>query len=359
VTKRTAMVCAVAAATAAIGSVAAGPPGDARPGEQPAGEPAACCEEVTACCAPVEPTGKPQPVAVVASLDPIREVFNANADKPRVLLLVSPVCSECVLGAEAVRKSIIDRFAESGVFAVVVWQPMLEPDDEEAARIASGIFAEASAVQFYDPERLAGWAFEREQFSRKWDEVDAALPADHWLRQIVDSKPEPAPEWDIYMVYRPGVLWEDETPAPDAFIRHIGRGSDGLSRFWRDNFNSPPEAADLFEAMESMGRDILEPEGAMHIELLGFPDCPNTPVMRENLRAALASIGEGLTFRDVDQADLAEDDIRRGWPTPTILVNGIDLFDMPAPTGTAMSCRGYAGGVPSAEDIRNRFSEHR
>lgn len=353
------MVCAAgAAALTALGAGATAQPGGAPPGEpaiQPA-EPPACCEVVTACCEPVEAAGDPQPVSVVDALDPIREAFNANADKPRVLLLVSPVCSECVLGAEAVRKSIIDRFAESGVFAVVVWQPMLEPDDEEAARVASGIFADAPAVQFYDPERLAGWAFEREQFSRKWDEVDAALPADHWLRQVVESKPEPSPEWDVYMVYRPGVLWEDEAPTPDAFIRHIGRGSDGLSRFWRDGFNAPPEAADLFEAMEAMGRDILEPDGAVHIELLGFPGCPNTPILREHLSAAIASIGHGLTFHEVNQSDLAESDARRGWPTPTILVNGEDLFGMPAPASTAMSCRGYAGGVPSAEAIRDRLS---
>jgi hypothetical protein len=354
--KRNAIVCAAGAAAMAIGSTAAGQPGGASPGELPSLDPGSCCEEGTDCCAPVNPEGAPQPVAVIDSLDPLREAFNANADKPRVLLLVSPLCSECVLGAEAVRKSILDQFAESGVFAIVVWEPMVPPDTEEAALAASGIFADAPAVQFYDPERLAGWAFETDHFSNKWDEVDAALPDDHWLRETVDSKPEPAPEWDVYMVYRPGVLWEDETPKPDAFIRHIGRGSDGLSHFWRDAFNSPPAAGDLFEAMETMGGDILEPEGAMRIELLGFPDCPNTPVLRENLRAALASIGEGITFRDVNQAELAEDDVRRGWPTPTILVNGVDLFNLPAPTGTAMSCRGYADGIPSSDAIRARMT---
>lgn len=94
----------------------------------------------------------------------------------------------------------------------------------------------------------------------------------------------------------------------------------------------------------------------MKIELLGFPGCPNTPAMRENLRAALGS-SPGATFADMNQEALPESDIRRGWPTPTILVNGHDLFGMPAPSTPSMGCRMYAGGVPSAEEIRARLNE--
>lgn len=87
------------------------------------------------------------------------------------------------------------------------------------------------------------------------------------------------------------------------------------------------------------------------IELLGFPDCPNTPELRASLTTALASIGTGWTFTDTNQEKLPEGDLRRGWPTPTILVNGRDLFGMPAPTAASMGCRMYAGGVPGASEI--------
>jgi len=92
------------------------------------------------------------------------------------------------------------------------------------------------------------------------------------------------------------------------------------------------------------------------IELLGFPDCPNTPTMRDNLAAALASIGKGWTFKDTNQEKLPEGDARRGWPTPTVLVNGRDLFGMPAPSETAMGCRMYPGGVPDARAIAAELS---
>jgi hypothetical protein len=87
------------------------------------------------------------------------------------------------------------------------------------------------------------------------------------------------------------------------------------------------------------------------IELLGFPDCPNTPELRDNLEAALSAMGKGWTYTETNQEQLPESDLRRGWPTPTILVNGRDLFGMPAPTAPSMGCRMYAGGVPDAQTI--------
>ena len=91
------------------------------------------------------------------------------------------------------------------------------------------------------------------------------------------------------------------------------------------------------------------------IELLGFPGCPNTPAMRDNLQAALASIGKGWTFADTNQEKLPASDLRRGWPTPTVLVDGRDLFGMPAPAAPSMGCRMYPGGVPSAADITDNL----
>ncbi len=310
----------------------------------------------TSCCAtPSTAVGESQPVTVVDSLAPIKAEFNARADRPRALLLVSPACSECYFGAEVVRTSIMDRFSRSGVYAIVVWQPMLPPDDEDAARRASGIFAGVPATQFYDADRLAGWAYEREHYSDKWDQVESTLPPDHWLRERAASKPAPSPEWDIYMLFRPGVRWEGQSPTPDAFIRHIGRDEDGQSCYWRDHFNAPPSKGDLHQAMEQMGRDVLGDMQVLNIELLGFPGCPNTPTLRQHLREASASISETMAFTDVNQESLPSSDLRRGWPTPTILVNGRDLFGMPTPTSPSMGCRMYPGGMPDASDIARRL----
>lgn len=246
---------------------------------------AGCASRQQSTCCETTPTfmGEPQPVTVIDSVELIKAAFNANADKLRILLLVSPVCSECVFGAQVVRRSIVDRFVASGVYAVVVWEPMIEPDTEAAARRSSANFAGAPAAQFYDPERQTGWAYEREHFSGKWDDVEAALSSDHWLREVVDSKPDPSPEWDIYMLFKPGVRWEEHVPRPDAFIRHIGRDEQGRSRYWRDRFDTPPAMGDLDEAMERMGRDVLRSSQAMNIELPLVP--PPSAARNTNQRA--------------------------------------------------------------------------
>jgi hypothetical protein len=78
--------------------------------------------------------------------------------------------------------------------------------------------------------------------------------------------------------------------------------------------------------------------------------------MRANLAAALESIGRGWAFVEVDQQSLPEGDVRRGYPAPTVLVNGRDLYGLPVPGATSMGCRLYPGGVPSARDIEAKLN---
>jgi len=63
---------------------------------------------------------------------------------------------------------------------------------------------------------------------------------------------------------------------------------------------------------------------AMKLEVLGFPGCPNTPQTKRNVEKAVASIGLAANAVYVDQEKLPENDRRRGWPTPTVLVDGRD-----------------------------------
>jgi hypothetical protein len=94
---------------------------------------------------------------------------------------------------------------------------------------------------------------------------------------------------------------------------------------------------------------------APKIELLGFGGCPNTPILRERLKAAVNAVNSRWTFVDIDQESLGPDDLRRGYPTPTILVNGRDLYGLPVPHEPSMGCRIYPGGLPSTQSIAERL----
>lgn len=95
----------------------------------------------------------------------------------------------------------------------------------------------------------------------------------------------------------------------------------------------------------------------MRIEVLGFEGCPNTPELLARVRKAARGM-DGVRIEYVDQMRLAANDLRRGYPAPTVLVNGSDLFGLPTPTTTDLACRAYVGGLPDIEEISARLASH-
>lgn len=59
--------------------------------------------------------------------------------------------------------------------------------------------------------------------------------------------------------------------------------------------------------------------------------CANTPVMQANLETALRTLGLPVGFHLVDLDLLAGTDVLTGYPTPTLLFRGRDVFGMPKP----------------------------
>lgn len=59
--------------------------------------------------------------------------------------------------------------------------------------------------------------------------------------------------------------------------------------------------------------------------------CANTAVLRANLDEALRTLGPDARYDVIDLDTLPETDPRRGYPTPTVLRDGRDLFGLPEP----------------------------
>lgn len=66
------------------------------------------------------------------------------------------------------------------------------------------------------------------------------------------------------------------------------------------------------------------------IELLVREGCANSAELELRLENALEPSGLGIAV--IDQAQLTDDDARRGYATPTVLVDGTDLFGLSRPT---------------------------
>ena len=88
----------------------------------------------------------------------------------------------------------------------------------------------------------------------------------------------------------------------------------------------------------------------MDVQFLAFSGCPLADPARENLKKALSdcSISD---FEEVDILDPASPEELRGWGSPTILVNGLDVTGLPK--GDSVSCRVYPfpGGIPDVQSI--------
>jgi len=91
------------------------------------------------------------------------------------------------------------------------------------------------------------------------------------------------------------------------------------------------------------------------IEFLYFDGCPNTPKLRETLELALNTTDQHFT--PIDMTTLDESDLRRGYGSPTILVDNQDLFGVPAPKSGMMSCRIYPDGLPDDSQIIAKLNE--
>lgn len=304
----------------------------------------------------------PRQVTVLGDdLSPLRDAFNDAGDQWRVVALVSPTCSECVLGAEAVQEEITHRYPQRDVAALIVWIPMLASDNENAARASATIFPPQRAAQFYDAHQTLGTRYARQTFSGFYERARKSVPDDHWLATALDDRIEvKRPQWDLYMLYAPGSAWDqgsDAPPMPTHWIRHLGRKKDGkTSIYWQDSPDSGPREGDFHEAIFQMAAQAMDKptppmKSTMKIEVLGFPGCPNILTTRANVQKAVNTLHLAADVVYVDQEKLAEDDSRRSWASPTVLVNGRELFGLPAPEGKAMGCRVYANGAPTDAEI--------
>ncbi len=69
----------------------------------------------------------------------------------------------------------------------------------------------------------------------------------------------------------------------------------------------------------------------MKLTFLTREGCPNTPKVRANLDAAIKKLKLPVKYEVLDIGKLPKNDARTGYGTPTVLLNGKDLFGLPIP----------------------------
>jgi hypothetical protein len=94
------------------------------------------------------------------------------------------------------------------------------------------------------------------------------------------------------------------------------------------------------------------------VEIQYFEGCPNTPELMKRTRAVLQNYKDQVEYREilVDSPAKAQATQFRG--SPTLLINGEDFENTPAPEQPALACRYYANGLPSSNEIRKKLKQY-
>lgn len=97
----------------------------------------------------------------------------------------------------------------------------------------------------------------------------------------------------------------------------------------------------------------------MTIEFVSFAGCPHAPILRQRLDEALQELGVTVTPVAIDLEYLCQaEDRRSGFGSPTILVDGLDLFGLESPSAAEdPACRLYRPALPSMADVIERLRE--
>ena len=73
------------------------------------------------------------------------------------------------------------------------------------------------------------------------------------------------------------------------------------------------------------------PRSTKDLVFLTRDGCVNTPDMQNNLDDALIRLKWRRDYQVINLATLKKDDARIGYPTPTLLWRGRDIFGLPVP----------------------------
>jgi hypothetical protein len=156
----------------------------------------------------------------------LRAAFNRDADKLRLVLLLSPTCPACLAKAFVTEHYVLDTIKDDRVRVYVVWGPMLGDEREENARHATGRLPDPRVTHFWTPDNAVAKLF--------------AAPI---------QLPKGYLAWDTYQLFDPGVKWNAAVPAPTRFMQmnkplpdDLLFDGEKLARWVRDDLAAQPHA---------------------------------------------------------------------------------------------------------------------
>jgi hypothetical protein len=137
-------------------------------------------------------------------LTALRNQFNADTGKVRVLFIGDPTCPPCRHGASVIQQNVVSRFSSDKLAIYVVWVPLLNLQDpatleRHAHQYASLIPPGQRTTHYSDPEAYSGKRY-----------------------GPILGVPYGSPAWDVYLVFSADARWGETAPTPAYWEHQLG-----------------------------------------------------------------------------------------------------------------------------------------
>lgn len=147
---------------------------------------------LTSCQSKIKQTGSEESSVILTDLKDLEELrimFNQNKGSPRLLLLLSPTCSVCIVGARFVEKEILKKYPLSNLKVYVVWFNVLPTDHK--SKWDAELMSDPRVIHLWDEEKIVS----------EWFKKNGAFN----YGSIA---------WDVYYLYGSDAGWQDSLPSP-------------------------------------------------------------------------------------------------------------------------------------------------
>lgn len=200
-------------------STAPSPPGAS---EATSAEPTPTPTELSPTNPPAEAEATPSPTATLPptptpisvdtlvdleSIEALQAAFNANAGKPRLVLLLAMGCPSCLAGAQWLEEGILAQDPDLELQVYTIWfdtvpRDMLPQND----RWDETLLDDPRVIHFWDaPREASQWFAANVEFEGpERSSLERTYGGLRWGTHI----------WDTYFLYGPEVVWEETLPAP-------------------------------------------------------------------------------------------------------------------------------------------------
>jgi hypothetical protein len=134
--------------------------------------------------------------AIGAQAQTLREAFNADAGKVRIVALVSPTCGACLRGAADMQTHVFGQIDHELLRGYIVWVPKLDGRESNVPE-ATHTISDTRATHYWDGDSYLVHAY------------------DQTLGLGEDA-------WDIYLLYGRDTRWDGpQPPAPLSWMHQL------------------------------------------------------------------------------------------------------------------------------------------